>query len=148
MVPLFGRPHTPYTFACTQVIHGIKKWANETNYHGDVAYFFETGARGRGFVVEVLDDIVSYPDLKAGFRHESHTFIEKEQASPLQCADMLSWHWYTHNKRREGKKPMRLDFKELIKVPMDVHHYDKESITRWIQADADLRRLIKTTKPA
>lgn len=148
MIPLFGKPHTPYTFACTQVVHGIQKWANATEFQGDVAYFFETGAAGRGFVVEVLDDIVSFPDLKAQFHHESHTFIGKEQATPLQCADMLAWHWYTHNKRRAKGEPMRKDFRNLSEMSMDVHHYDKESITQWMRADAELRGLLKKTKPA
>ena len=139
-------PHTPYTFACTQVIYGIEKWANAADFHGDVAYFFETGAVGRGFVVEVLDDIVSRSNLKSQFRHESHTFIGKEQATPLQCADMLAWHWYTNNKKEAAGKPMRKDFRSLIDMPMDMHHYDKESIKRWLQSDAGLRHLVEESK--
>ena len=143
MIPLFGKPHTPYTFACTQVIHGIEKWAIETGFHDDVAYFFETGAMGRGFVVEILDEIFALAKLKEQFRHESHTFIGKEQATPLQCADMLAWHWYTNNKREAKGQPMRKDFRSLLEIRTYMNHYDKASITRWLQSDADLRHLVE-----
>ena len=130
-IPLFGKPHTPYTFACTQVIHGIKKWADSNNYHDDVAYFFETGANGRGFVSDELDNIFSIKNLKIDFRYGSHAFLAKEQATQLQCADMLSWHWYTHNKRIAKGDTIRKDFQSLSQMPMDVHHYDKEAIALW-----------------
>ena len=139
MIPLFGKPHTPYTFACVQVIYGIQRWADEAQFTGDVAYFFEAGVKGHGLVIDTLDEIVAVAKLKNVFHHESHTFIGKDAASQLQCADMLAWHINKHLRNRDEGKRRRKDFGSLLGVPTDFHHFDKESISEWIASDADLQ---------
>jgi len=37
---------TPYTFLCGQVFYGVRDWANETGFNGEIEYVFESGADG------------------------------------------------------------------------------------------------------
>ncbi len=134
LIPKDGIFSSAYSFMCWQVSNGIKKWANETGFDGRVACFFETGANGWGAARSEINKVLKYPSVARDFRVSSVTFLNKEDSAALQCADLLAWHWFTYNKRQqEGKPPKRADFKSLIELKnIDVHHYDKESIEKWL----------------
>lgn len=134
---LIPRPklfETPYGFACSQVLLGVQSWADKSSFKGEIEYFFEAGAVNQREANKLMKAVFDKPELKQRFRQGALTFAEKAAAPLLQCADLLAWHWHTFNRRqREGKKPMRADFKSLVgRRNVDVHHYDRESIERWL----------------
>ena len=131
-VPQFGRPHYPYSFLCMQVMHAVKRWANETSFADSVKYVFELGASGHGFADQAINEVAANSQLRQEFRINSVQFLAKEQAVLLQCADILAWHWNAfRNKKMDGKDPWRNDFRSLKEKLIDPHHYDMESIKRW-----------------
>jgi len=133
LIPKDGLFDNPYALVCGQVFFGVRDWADETGFNGDVAYFFESGANGFGNANSAMHRMYNEPKLRSDFRWGSHIFIEKERAIPLQCADLLAWHWLTHNKRIQKGEKIRKDFKSLIECRVDAHHYDKETIGMWLR---------------
>lgn len=93
--------NTPYSFLAGQVLYGIRKWADENGHSDRVSYIYEAGAHGAGDLVEAFAKIKRTPDLAAEYRIGGVSFLEKTEkgAEPLQCADLLAWHWNTYNKR-------------------------------------------------
>lgn len=123
---------TPYTFLCGQVLYGVRDWANETGFDGEIEYVFESGADGEVKAVdETVNALLGTAEVRKIFRYGRHVYAKKKEALPLQSADLLAWHWFTHNRRiREGKNK-RADFKNLIGLTIDPHHYDATSIEYW-----------------
>jgi hypothetical protein len=122
-----------YAWLSCQVLFGVYKWAESTGYNGDIAYFYEAGAHGQGKVSNAMLKISKDLIAKINFRLGSYTLIEKDSAAALQCADLLAWHWYTHNRRKQQGDKIRKDFKSLIELKnVDVHHYDKVAIEKWL----------------
>ena len=65
---------------------------------------------------------------RQAFRIKSFTTALKVEETPLQAADMLAWHWLKRARNlRKGNRKLRGDFKSLLEVPTDVHHYDQSA---------------------
>ena len=125
----------PYSFLVGQVFFGVRNWADQTGFDGDVSYFFESGATGWGSATEAMNKVMAVPHIRRSFRFKSCSSMDKAEATPLQCADILAWHWFTHNKRiARGEKTARADFKNLIGLQIDPHHYGREEIERWLES--------------
>jgi Protein of unknown function (DUF3800) len=125
----------PYAFISCQVFYGVEKWADEVGFQGDIDYFFEAGADGQGKASNAMAKIFSVPDHMKKFRCGSHAFLNKndDQAVALQCADLLAWHWFTHNKRSQSGKKKRKDLASLTEQKnYDLHHYDEATIKKWL----------------
>jgi hypothetical protein len=123
---------TPYTFLCGQVLYGVQLWADEAGFEGEIEYVFEAGADGeKKSVAETTNALLSSDDTRKLFRYSKHTHATKTEAVQLQCADLLAWHWFTHQRRTQEGKGKRADFKNLIGLRIDPHHYDKERIAKW-----------------
>jgi hypothetical protein len=122
---------TPYTFLCGQVLYGARDWANAVGFQGEIEYVFEAGVNGQMKAVEettaALIDEVSIPI----FRYGGHSHATKAEALPLQAADLLSWHWFTHRRRVVEGKGKRKDLQALMALRVDFHHYDEEAIGIW-----------------
>ena len=125
--PLWGG--SPYAALVAQVGYAIRDWVPETDR---VAYVFEAGAKGQGLALSAINQFWMNPEGRALFRHGSHSFVCKKDASLLQCADILAWHWCKQATRSaNGHTKMRGDFKELFKgVPTVLHHYGREELIR------------------
>ncbi|MFZ6658809.1 DUF3800 domain-containing protein [Undibacterium sp. TJN19] len=133
MIPPNGIFNNPYSFMCWQVFNGVHNWSNENNHNKPISYFFESGAEGFGDFQRATDTIFKYPLLKEKYRGGSVSFQNKTNAIQLQCADLLAWHWFTHNKRKKRGEKIRKDFRSLVDLKnVDVHHYDSESIVKWL----------------
>lgn len=136
---------TPYTFLCGQVLYGVRNWADETGFDGEIEYVFETGADGEAKAVdETVNSLLSTEELRKIFRYRKHVRAKKTEALPLQSADLLAWHWFTHNRRIREGKGKRADFKNLIGLSTDPHHYDAESIEYWqVVWDATMKQALR-----
>lgn len=127
--------NSAYSFACFQMLIGIKAWTEEHKIVDRVAFFFEDGAEHEGEAKKFMQEMTSIPWVKDNYHHASHTFASKKDVVLLQCADILAWHWYTKNRREsEGIKKLRKDFKELLSVRHRVNHYDANGIIGWRKA--------------
>jgi Protein of unknown function (DUF3800) len=125
----------PYSFLVGQVFFGVRDWADQTGFHGDVSYFFESGAEGWGFAAEAMEKMKKDQNLRRIFRFESYSSVDKAEATPVQCADLLAWHWFTHKKRLDRGDKIRQDFRSLVELKnIDVHHYGKEDIEKWLES--------------
>lgn len=135
LIPKPEQFKTPYGFACSQVLFGVRSWLEISKFDGEIAYVFEAGSVNQSEANRLLNSVFDKPDLKLQFRYASLTFSEKANAPLLQCADILAWQWHTYNRRlQEGKKQQRADFRSLMENRnVDVHHYDRESILKWLK---------------
>ena len=127
-----------YSFISNQPLFGVRNWAERTGFNDDVAYIFEAGAEGFGQALEAARLVMQNPNLCREFRLESFSSGLKAEETPLQAADMLAWHWAKYQRNlRQGNRVKRKDFKSLLELPTDVHHYD-ESAVRHLNAIRNL----------
>jgi hypothetical protein len=123
---------TPYTFLCGQVLYGVRDWANEVGFEGEIEYVFESGAVGEIKAVnETINALLTTEETRKIFRYRRHVIAKKTEALQLQSSDLLAWHWFTHSRRVREGKGKRADFENLIGLRIDPHHYDAESIEYW-----------------
>jgi Protein of unknown function (DUF3800) len=133
LIPNLGLFDTAYSFACLQMFLGVKYWADNNDFHGDVNYVFESGAQHQSEANAFMQNVFEHPQMRLDFRYSSHTFADKANVSQLQCADLLAWHWFTHNQRgRRGEVAKRKDFRSLLEKRIKANHFDKEGIDKWL----------------
>jgi hypothetical protein len=126
---------TPYSFMCGQVLYGVRDWASENGFEGEVEYIFEAGADGQVKAVEETTRALLSEATVYDFRYGRHRHGTKTEDVQLQSADLLAWHWFTHMKRvQRGDLKPRRDFRRLIERRIDPHHYERDSIERWKHA--------------
>jgi len=128
LIPTFGMYKNVYTFACWQALIGARRWMDKIRYSGNVAYFFESGHDSQTEANRIMQQIFTEPRLKKSYRYSSHTFADKVMVRPLQCADLLAWQWFTHQRRLSEGKLARADFYSLVEKPHDVFHYDEQKV--------------------
>lgn len=103
-----------YDLCLTLAMAYLRKWANEGNRQGRIAYYFEQGHKHQKRGHRLMTDALSTPLLRSAYRYESHEFAPKEKYGGCQAADMLAWHTYTPHKREKRGQPMRRDLKALL----------------------------------
>jgi hypothetical protein len=132
-----GSPWTrEYAFLVNQTFYGIEETFKAHDV-GSVNYVFESGAEGWGEAEGVFREVKKVPELEAKFRLGDFRRDTKEGAVQLQAADLLVWSTLRDRRRVDegqklGKHP---EFKRLMGVRLDVHHWDRESgeQIRWIR---------------
>lgn len=143
IVPSLPEIGSAYTFCAHTCLSAVKWWADKTGYHGDIAYFFESGHRSQSQANDIMNILFKNPAKRMEHRYVSHTFADKEKVRPLQAADLLAWQWHTDQKRRtRGNNKPRLDCVALVEnqnPPHRVMHY-KESQLREMAGRALSRR--------
>lgn len=132
--PAIGHPPlwtTPYTFLCGQVLFGVRDWANATGFHGEVEYVYEAGADGQSKAAKETAHALLNEESRLVFRYGKHRHATKTEDMGLQAADLLAWHWYTHNRHIKEGKGKRKDFQNLMGLPVDFHHYAEPPVKHW-----------------
>jgi hypothetical protein len=79
-----------------------------------------------------MNKVFKTPQMKTDFRYSTHDFKGKSEVIQLQCADLLAWHWFTHNRRIREGKGKRKDFRSLLGKKIYANHCDKEGIDTWL----------------
>jgi len=120
--------NNPYTFTCYLCLVAVKKWIGDNNYQGEVAYFFESGHASQGDANKLMNRIFSKEELRIKYRYSSHSFADKANVRPLQCADLLSWQWFTYMKKIQNNLPPRKDFLALMQKEHFVQYVEEERI--------------------
>jgi len=105
-----------YSFCTRQCFSALAHWAKERKYHGDIAYFFESGHKSQREANALMEEIFNIPSERRRYHYSSHTFADKVKVRPLQAADLLAWQWFTDAKKRRNGKWMgpRKDLASLI----------------------------------
>jgi hypothetical protein len=105
-----------YSFCVHICLTGVQNWANRRGCVDDFAYIFEAGHASQSESNRIMNKIFSSPQLRQRQRYVSHTFADKMKVKLLQAADLITWHWYTENKRKlEGvRRNMRKDTTALM----------------------------------
>lgn len=132
--PAIGNPPlwtTPYTFLCGQVLFGVRNWADAISFHGEVEYVYEAGADGQSVAAEETARALLNGESLLVFRYGQHRHATKTEDVGLQAADLLAWHWYTHNRRIKEGRGKRKDFQNLMGLRVDFHHYDEPAVMLW-----------------
>ena len=100
IMPIDSRVGGSYSFCVNTCLQAVASWADESNYHGDIAYFFESGHRSQSEANGIMDRIFQIPEMRKRYRYSSHTFADKRKVMALQSSDLLAWQWHTDQKRR------------------------------------------------
>ncbi len=132
--PAIGLPalwSTPYTFLCGQVLYGVRNWADAVGFHVEVEYVYEAGADGQSKAGKETAHALLNEESLPVFRYGKHRHAAKTEDVGLQTADLLAWHWFTHNRRIKEGKGKRKDFQNLKGLRVDFHHYDEPAIKLW-----------------
>jgi hypothetical protein len=116
IIPKIPELGDAYSFCAHTCLTAVKSWARESNYKGDIAYFFESGHKSQSEANQIMQNIFKIPELRQQHRYLSHSFVDKEKVRPVQAADMIAWHWQKDHKRRdEGVRPdPRKDTRALL----------------------------------
>ena len=108
----------------------VRKWADNRNFNGKIAYIFEAGHRDQPEANRMMNDLVKKPLVKALARYGSHTFMGKCDAAPLQSADLLAWlvsNWF--NRRLTKKEDIKR--KDLHALLTEAAGHQSFSIHQW-----------------
>jgi hypothetical protein len=89
-LPYHRHPYPMLCYLCTLQV-GVLLDAH--HLRGEVEYFFEAGNEHQAAAEGMMDYVIRDPEVKLICRHQSHAFIDKECATPLQAADLLAWEW-------------------------------------------------------
>lgn len=119
-----------YVLCLLWCIMGVSAWINKHKYNDKIAYFFEAGHQLEGRANQAMVHLSGNPTLREGARYSSHTFIMKDEARPIQAADILAWQWYKEwtNRFGEKRRPRRRDLESLLGLPHMACHLTAEHL--------------------
>jgi hypothetical protein len=112
-----------YAVCATLCLQAVGRWCRENSPDERVAYFFEAGHESAAEANRFMQHVVRHPFLAEEYRYNSHTFIPKRDAIPLQAADILAWGWnkeLTEGSVRPRKRPTRKSLLSLRGRPPHV----------------------------
>ena len=124
----------PYTFCANGCFHAVRVWGDTNRYRGKIAYFFESGAAGQNAANNIMALRAASPKRRKDYRYQSHAFLLKEDATPLQAADILAWHWRDQCLRASNGAEIHPGFVPLIDNRTKVWHFDEETLHEFADA--------------
>ena len=136
-----------YTFCGQAVMRKIAVWAAYNSHNEAIRYFFESGAKGEGELLQVIGKIVKRKPEKALFRYGGMSFVEKYDevidgvlfpgVVQLHAADVLAYEGYKWmvNEVAQVKQPPRDSYKHLtgLGVLMVFSYHDKEGLAEIVR---------------
>jgi hypothetical protein len=101
-----------YNFCMIHCMGSVAAWANAQHYNGEIAYIFEAGDEGERRANAGLAETLEDPEKKSKFRMGSDSFLPKENAGPLQAADIWVYEIckYAENRAAGGFRGERFPF--------------------------------------
>jgi len=119
-----------YATALLGVMIQVRKWAEETGFNGQIAYFFEAGHKHQGDANAFMSWMFDSDAIVAKHQYAGHAFVPK--ATPaLHPADLLAWQWRLETKRRREpnrSRATRADFLALVRE-------DRDAYNEWTRTD-------------
>lgn len=139
------RTGSAYVLCLLWCIAGVAAWVAKRGYTGHISYFFESGHQLSGRAHAAMEYLSRNPTLRAGARYNAHAFVSKEQATPVQAADILAWQWYKDCIRGMGTKrrTRRLDLENLLSAPHITSHLSAEHLHAMSQTYASQLEFVR-----
>jgi len=124
LLTIGGPASSAYVLCLTWCLNGVAAWIKKTRFSGKIAYFFEAGHDRQGLAHKAMCALQQNEILKTGCCYHSHVFIGKDDARPIQAADLLAWQWHTDWKNTYGSehRPRRADLTNLLQAPHICSH--------------------------
>jgi hypothetical protein len=112
-----------------------RRWADNTNFDGDIAYFFEAGHASQSEANQIMEDIFEIEELRNAYRYGGHAFLPKPKAALLQTGDIIAWLWRKHL-ADAGKRKMRQDLASILSGPKECYwsHFGPKEIQAFIDS--------------
>lgn len=128
---------SPYSLCAYFCMMQGRKWASESKFEGEIAYFFESGHKHQTQANRIMNAVFDVPELRSYYRYGTHSFVPKDKVVALQCGDILAWQWskYIKDKRESRRKP-RADLMSLLERPHFTIHFNEEVLV-------EFRRVVK-----
>ncbi|TCB17799.1 DUF3800 domain-containing protein [Rhizobium leguminosarum bv. viciae] len=129
---LFGKgryDHDAYTFCTALCIRAVHEWGMRSGFSGQFVYVFEAGHAAQGEANLAMNNVRS---SSYGESYNSHMFLDKQDAPPLQAADMLAWQWGHYLRRRaQGHDVRRKDFDALMRPKDELIEITPDLVDQW-----------------
>jgi hypothetical protein len=120
IIPKNDQLGSAYSYCLRMCLVAVRKWGDRSNFHGDIAYFFESGHRSQAEANAIMNRIFKDPEHRARYRYAGHAFVDKNKARPLQAADLLAWQWRIDvQRKRDRVNVSRKDCVALIRPEKD-----------------------------
>ena len=120
-----------YSYASLQCFFAVRKWIEDNNYNGDIAYFYEAGHKHQSDSQAFMNRVFMDATLREHYRYASHAFIPKTTNAAIQCADILAWQWHTETKKIVKGEPSRKDLMSLLELPHFNKHFDANELAKF-----------------
>jgi len=129
-----------YTYCLSLCVTSVCVWAKQYGYDGQFAFIFESGHAAQTEANRVMNAL---REAHIGPSYSSHSFVRKEDAPPLQAADMLAWQYAHYLKRRTAGHPdKRQDFVALLRPKDRLEEYDKGNVDGLRQFTDKLKKAV------
>jgi Protein of unknown function (DUF3800) len=105
-----------YPFCCHVAMQMLGTLVRESGSEEEIAYVFESGHEYAKEAHRFMGLTDVSPELKEAYRHRSHAFVGKEDAVPLQAADIFAWEYarYWDLTVRRGQIRMRKSLASVL----------------------------------
>jgi hypothetical protein len=125
-----------YTFCLQHCMQGVVAWGNKHNYQGKISYFFEAGHKHQGTANGLINHFRTNPNILAGFRYHSHSFVEEgKKLCGIAAADLLAWEWNAAYRNQFGpiRRSARLSFRSLMQKTHIAVHFHEDDLRGFFQ---------------
>jgi hypothetical protein len=82
-----------YSICAMLSVQIVSEWLDGQGKTGDVSYIYESGNEYEGEAAHFFSTIKRTSELKSRYRFARSRFALKNEAPPLQAADLLAWEW-------------------------------------------------------
>jgi hypothetical protein len=118
-----------YSVCLSLAVKAVHEWSKETGYKGRFEYIFEAGHKHQEEANRIMNAIHGSNSSES---YSSHKFVSKQDAPPLQAADMLAWQYAHYIKRRsEGFSNRRKDFEALLRPRDRLIEFGRDAVNQW-----------------
>jgi hypothetical protein len=116
-----------YPFCCHIAMQMLGTLVSESGFDDRIAYVFESGHEYAAEAYRFMAITDGAPVLKAAYRHYSHAFVPKEDAVPLQAADLFAWEYarYWNLTVSQQKIKMRKSLASLLSSGLKTIEFNK-----------------------
>jgi len=132
-------PGWGYVFCLSWCLSGVSAWIHgQKDFPSKISYFFEAGHDRQGLANKTMNSFQQSPILMEGMRYHSHSFISKEDALPIQAADLLAWQWHREWVNQFGtiRRSRRRDLDSLLRLPHIGCHMTPNNLEELLRTDS------------
>jgi hypothetical protein len=105
-----------YPVCCHWSMNALVMVLQDSGINENISYVFESGHPHEAEARDFVKIASASPELNAFYRHEGVSFLPKEDAIPLQAADLLAWEWAKCRDETldQGIRPLRKSLRKLF----------------------------------